>query len=399
MENFCRVRIAYRNSAIKFRGGFLMKFLRNGCFAFADFGTQCVPYMVAVLVTLSGSGLCVASSDAPPAPNPALSVNVVQPTLRTLPLSLAANGSVSAWQEAVIGAEIDGLRLAEVAVQVGDVVKKGQVLALFADETVLADVAQSRAALAEAEANLVDARLNAKRAQEVAGSGALSAQQVAQYLTGEKTTQARMQSAKALLDAQLLRRRHTRVVAGDDGVISSRSATLGAVATPGQELFRLIRQNRLEWRAEVTAAELAALKPGLAVSVAVPGFPRVEGTVRVVAPTVDAQTRNALIYVDLPGAAAQGLRPGMFGHGEFHLGASAGLSVPQEALSLREGFSYVFRLGTVRGDLAQVSQVKVQPGRRFDDQVEIVSGLRPEDKLVAGGGAFLTDGDTVRVVK
>ncbi|TAN49639.1 MAG: efflux RND transporter periplasmic adaptor subunit [Methylococcaceae bacterium] len=357
--------------------------------------------ILALLAVVNGFGISAGRSEqltAPPAPNPALSVNVVHPTLRSLPLTLAANGSVSAWQEAVIGAEIDGLRLAEVAVQVGDAVKKGQVLALFAEETVLADVAQSRAALAEAEANLADARLNAKRAQEVAGSGALSAQQVAQYLTGEKTAQARMQSAKAQLDAQWLRRRHTRVVAGDDGVIASRSATLGAVATTGQELFRLIRQNRLEWRAEVSAAELAALKPGLAVSVAVPGFPRVEGTVRTVAPTVDAQTRNALVYVDLPGAAAQGLRPGMFGHGEFHLGASAGLSVPQQALSLREGFSYVFRLGEVRGGLAQVSQVKVQAGRRFDDQVEILTGLSPEDKLVSSGGAFLTDGDTVRVV-
>lgn len=357
--------------------------------------------ILALLVLVNAFGISAGRSEqltAPPAPNPALSVSVVQPTLRSLPLSLTANGSVSAWQEAIIGAEIDGLRLAEIAVQVGDTVRKGQVLARFADETVQAELAQSRAALAEAEANLADARVDAKRAQEVADSGALSAQQVAQYLTGAKTAQARVQSAKARLDAQLLRQRHTKVVAGDDGVVSSRSATLGAVATPGQELFRLIRQNRLEWRAEVTAAELAGLQPGLSVSLTVPGFPQVEGTVRAVAPTVDVQTRHALVYVDLPGAAARGLRPGMFGRGEFHLGASTGLSVPQDALSLRDGFGYVFRLGAVHGDLAQVSQVKVQPGRRLADQVEIVSGVRPDDRLVAGGGAFLSDGDTVRII-
>ena len=60
---------------------------------------------------------------------------------------------------------------------------------------------------------------------------------------------------------QQLRLRQTRVLAPDNGVISARSATVGAVLPAGQELFRLIRQGRLEWRAEVAAADLARLKP------------------------------------------------------------------------------------------------------------------------------------------
>ena len=210
--------------------------------------------------------------------------------------------------------------------------------------------------MAEAEATLADARINAERARQVAGSGAISDQQVAQYLTAAKTAEAKLQAAKAKLDADLLRQRQTRVLASDSGVISSRTATLGAVATPGQELFRLIRQNRLEWQGEVTAAELARLKPGLAVSVTVPGLPDTSGTIRTVAPTVDAQSRNALVYVDLPDAARHGLRPGMFGRGEFQLGSSPALSVPQETLSLRDGFSYVFLLGEPSGDRAKVSR-------------------------------------------
>ncbi|NJD08199.1 MAG: efflux RND transporter periplasmic adaptor subunit [Methylococcaceae bacterium] len=359
----------------------------------------------AALIILTSVGLVAARTDlastsaeaAPPA-RPVLSVTVVEPRSQELPLTLTANGSISAWQEAVIGAEVSGLRLAEVKVQVGDAVRKGDLLAQFADETVLADVAQARASLAEAEASLAEARVNAERARQVAGSGAMSEQQVAQYLTAAKTAEATLQAAKAQLEAQSLRQRQTRVLASDAGVISSRSATLGAVATPGQELFRLIRQNRLEWRAEVAAAEMARLQRGIGVDVTVAGFGNVAGRVRTVAPTVDAQSRKALVYVDLPEGATRGLRPGMFGRGEFRLGARAGLIVPQDALSLRDGFSYVFRLGHLDGDRARVRQIKVQTGRRLEDRVEILEGVQSGDRLVASGAAFLGDGDSVKVL-
>ncbi|QPK62433.1 efflux RND transporter periplasmic adaptor subunit [Methylomonas sp. LL1] len=359
--------------------------------------------LLATLVLLVGFGVAISRAnrpsppDAPPAANPALSVSVVRPQMRDIPVSLTANGSIAAWQEAVIGAEVGELRLSAVNVQVGEAVRKGQILATFSEESVQADVAQSRAVVAEAEANLADAKVNADRATRLA-SKALSAQQVDQYLTTEKTALAKLQLAKAQLDAQLLRLKYTKVLASDDGVISSRSATLGAVAAKGEELFRLIRQNRLEWRGEVTAAEMPQLKPGISVTVEVPNVGSIDGAVRFLAPTLDVQNRNGLVYVDLPDATLKGLRAGMFARGEFHLGASAGLTVPQEALSLRDGFSYVFRLADQAGDRARVQQVKVQLGRRIGDALEILSGLQPDDQLVAGGASFLADGDSVRVV-
>ena len=331
--------------------------------------------------------------------NPALSVTVVQPIVQEMPLTVSANGSIAAWQEAIIGAEVNDLRLSELRVQVGDSVRKGQVLAVFADESVLADVAQSRAVLAEAEANLADARLNAERAQQISDSGAISSQQINQYLTSGKTAQAKLQSAKAQLDAQLLRLKYTRVLAVDDGVISARSATLGAVAAKGQELFRMIRQNRLEWRAELTAAEMAQLKPGLAVKLSIPNVGNIIGSIRVLAPSLDPQSRNGLVYVDLPDAADHGFRAGMYTHGEFQVGVNSALTVPQTALSLREGFSYVFSLSETGAGMAKVNQLKVQLGRRNGDNYEILSGLKPEDKLVADGSTFLSDGDNVRVIQ
>lgn len=356
------------------------------------------------LLSLVGLGLAIGGNkDAtpaspPPAANPALSVTTVQPQLLDMPIVLTANGSIAAWQEAVIGAEIGDLRLSAVNVQVGETVKKGQVLATFSDESVLADIAQSRGVVAEAEANLAEARANAERARKVLEKGALSVQQVDQYLTGAKTAEAKLQSARAQLDAQLLRLKYTKVLASDDGVISARNATLGAVAAKGQELFRLIRQNRLEWRGEVTAAEMTQLRPGVEVTVDVPNVGRIRGSVRFLGPTLDVQSRNGLVYVDLPNAAQNGLRAGMFGRGDFHLGSSAGLTVPQEALSLREGFSYVFRLTEQTGDRAKVEQVKVQLGRRAGDALEVLAGLSPDDRLVARGASFLADGDSVRVV-
>jgi len=323
----------------------------------------------------------------------ALTVTVTQPQRVSLPLKVVANGNVTAWQEASVGTEANGLRLADVLVNVGDVVKRGQVLATFAPDTVQADVAQVKAAVAEAEATLADAAANAQRARDLQPSGALSAQQINQYLTAERTAQARLEAQRALAQVQQLRLRQTRVVAPDNGVISARTATVGAVLPAGQELFRLIRQGRLEWRAEVPAAELGRIRPGLTALVsAASGSGAVGGKVRMVAPTVDPQTRNGIVYVDL--AVSPALRAGMFARGEFEVGASEGLTLPQGAVVLRDGFNYVLRVGAD----SKVTQLKVGVGRRVGDRIEVTSGLEASAQVVAAGGGFLSDGDTVRVV-
>ena len=326
------------------------------------------------------------------APKAALTVTVTQPQSATLPVRVAANGNVAAWQEASVGTEANGLRLAQVLVNVGDVVKRGQVLATFAPETVQADIAQMRAGLAEAEATLAEATANAQRARDLQASGALSEQQINQYFTAERTAQARLQAQQAMAKVQQLRLAQTRVLAPDNGVISARSATVGAVLPAGQELFRMIRQGRLEWRAEVSAADLAAMKVGMGVVVTPPNVAPLKGTVRMVAPTVDPQTRNGLVFVDLPAPGAA--RAGMFARGEFEVGSGQGLTLPQSAVLLRDGFSYVLRVGAD----SKVSEAKVKVGRRVGDRVEIVDGLAADVRVVAAGGGFLGDGDTVRVV-
>ncbi len=331
------------------------------------------------------------------APRPALTVSVVTPQRASLPMTLAANGSLAAWQEASVGAEAGGLRLVEVRASVGDVVKKGQVLAVFATDTLGAAAAQARASVAEAEAAAAEATANAERARALQPSGAMSASQINQYITAEKTAQARVQAARASYEAQAVRLSQAQVLAPDDGIISARNATVGAVVGNGTELFRLIRQGRLEWRAEVTSAELARLAPGTPATVTAASGTQLRGKVRTIGPTVEPQTRNGLVYVDVapvatPGQPSRALA-GMFARGEFQLGASNALTVPQTALVVRDGFSYVMRLG--EGD--RVAATKVQVGRVAGDRAEVTGGLDPSARIVASGGSFLSDGDLVRV--
>ena len=360
--------------------------------------TAAVLALCGLAVTLAASLNVHAAGDKATANAPAraakasLTVTATQAQRSEVGSALGANGNIAAWQEAVVGAEANGLRLVEVRVNVGEMVRRGQVLATFAPDLVRADLAQSRAAVAEADATLADAAANAQRARELQASGALSAQQINQLLTAERTAQARLEAMRAMAQTQQLRLAQTQVLAPDHGVISARSATVGAVVSSGTELFRLIRQGRLEWRAEVAANELAQLKVGQAVRVVTADGSAVAGKLRMVAPTVDAATRNGLVYVDLPQPGA--LKAGMFARGEFDTGRRAALTLPQPAVLLRDGFSYVFKLGADN----QVTQAKVEVGQRVGERIEITAGLEAGVRVVASGAGFLADGDTVRVV-
>ena len=351
-----------------------------------------------LLAVLAGGAYLLAGRPAPQpeavAPKAALTVTTARPETADMPRRLVANGNVAAWQEAIIGSEAGGLRLTDVRVNVGDSVKAGDVLAIFSAESVQADMAQATAALMEAEASAADAANNAARARTLKDSGALSAQQINQFTTGAQTAQARVEAARAAVSTQRLRLLHTRVLAPDDGIVSARTATVGAVLPAGAELFRMIRQGRLEWRAEVTATELGSIRPGAAATVAAPGGATLAGRVRMIAPTVDLQSRTALVYVDLPAqqTGAPALRAGMYARGEFDLGSSPALTVPQQVVVVRDGFSYVFRINPDN----RVSQQKVSTGRRLGERIEIVDGIAPDALLALDGAGFLNDGDLVR---
>ncbi len=324
---------------------------------------------------------------------PALTVTVAQPREENWPQRLELDGNVLAWQEAVIGAELPYYRISEVRVQVGDHVRKNQVLARISEDTVSSEQAAAAAVVNELEAVSTEARSNAERAQALRAQGFYSAQAQGQYVTGERAADARLLAARARLRLAQLQVAKANVTAPDDGVISARSAVVGSLTQPGQELFRLIRGGRIEWHAEAPAAQLARIKPGVAAQIESGGGETLMGKVRTVAPSVDPRTRNGLVYVDLP--SGQGLRAGMFARGQIDVGQTPALTIPAAAVVLREGFSYIF---VVAGDPARVTQTRVKTGRRMGDRIEIVEGLLPNAQVVDAGAGFLADGDVVAVV-
>ena len=314
------------------------------------------------------------------AASPALTVTVAAPQDAVWADTLTASGSVTAWQEASIGTAIGGVRLVEIAVDVGDRVRKGQRLARLDRAMLRAEETQLVAAFEQAEANR-------QRALSLKGNGAISDQDVLQFVTAART-------ASAALAAKRLQLHYADVTAPDDGVISARFATLGAVVPVGQELFRLIRRNRLEWRGELTASEIARIMPGQSVALSLPDGSTAQAVVRETAPALDPQSRLGLVYADIrPGSRA---RAGMYGEGAIVLGRAPALTIPSESLLVRDGRSYVITLAD-RSATPRVAQQAVTVGRRQGDLVEIVRGLARSDSIVVGGAGFLGDGDVVGI--
>lgn len=337
------------------------------------------------------------SSGAPPVPErPALAVTAAKASIRSLPSVVKSAGAIAAWQEGSIGARISGLPVVAVEVNVGDVVKKGQVLARLDDAVVLTELRQAEANLAAAQAAAEQADANRDRALALKATGALSDQDILQNTTLAATGEAQVAQARAALEASRLKLRYTRLIAPDDGVISSRTAALGLISTSGSELFRFIRQGRLEWRAELTASQVTQVRPGQAAEVRLPDGQWVSGRVRQLSPALSQDTRLALAYVDLDAASVvrSGARAGMYGSGEIRLGVTDAITVPAESVVIRDGRSYVMRL-----DGSRARQLPVTIGRREDSYTEILKGLNQGDLVVVRGAGFITDNDLVHIVE
>ena len=175
-------------------------------------------------------------------------------------------------------------------------------------------------------------------------------------------------------------------------MVSARSVQPGQVVSAGSELLRLIRDGRLEWRAELAQADLLQVGEGAAVFVQSPVGGEVPGQVRRVSPALDAQRRIGTIYADLPEPGD--LRAGMFAQGRIALGEGSALLVPMDALARRDGRAHVF----VVGDDGRVQERVVETGAVFGERIEVRSGLDGSERVVTRGAGFLGDGDLVRVV-
>ena len=310
------------------------------------------------------------------------------------PLWVGASGAIVPWQEAIIGSPLAGLPVVALDADVGDIVTRGQILARLESDTLRAEEAELLAGVAEARANLAANGANRDRAVAMGRTKALSEQEILQAVTRAETARAKLASAEARLASKRVQLGHTEIRAPDDGVISSRHATLGTVAGTGQELFRLIRQNRLEWRGELNAAQVGLVAVDQIATLRLPDGSEAQGRIRQVAPAMDGESRLASLYVDLePGSSA---RAGMYVDARIALDEAPALVVPARSIVISDGHSYVF-LVDGDGPLARVDRQRVAVGRRQGDQVEVLAGLIPGQRVAVDGAGFLADGDRVRI--
>ena len=352
-----------------------------------------LPFFLLLGITLA---LAACGKDGEPdgadAAASSLAVTLVPASIQPLQRSVIASGPVSAFEEMQLGVEISGARVTALNVDVGQAVRRGQVLLELDHRTLDSELAQAQAALREADASVALATASYNRGSPLAKEQLISASQLDELRANRTQSEARRSTARAQRDAAQLRRDFAELRAPADGIISKRLVQPGQVVAAGTELLRLIRDGRLEWRAELPEGELARVSPGATVSLPGADGGTVEGVIRAVSPGVDSTTRTGTIYADLPRPGS--LRTGTYVEGRIVTGAGDALMVPVAAVVQRDGIAYVFTV-----DAKNIARrVRVRTGASAGGRVEIIEGLKPGVSIVEQGAGFLGDGDAVRVV-
>jgi HlyD family secretion protein len=350
-----------------------------------------VPLGFILVMALSACDRQGGADDAAVARQAVMTVTATPLERIELTRTMSINGSVHAWQDVIIASEVGGYRVAEVFVDVGDRVRKGQRLVSLSKQLLEAEVATKQATLKQREAELTNAQSALDRGRSLASTNVLSKADLDRLTSEQLASQSRLESARADLETSQLRLKFTEVVAPDDGMITSRTVTVGQIAQAGNEMLRLLRNGRIEWRGEAPETRLNDLAPGQGVSVMTADGTPFHGTIRVVSPTISPNDRTALVYVDLP--ADDRIRPGMFARGEIAIGTGLAYMVPLESIVSSDGYSYVF----VLSEDNTVARRRVETGAMHDGAIEVVDGVEAGERIVNKGAGFLKDGDLVDV--
>jgi len=298
-------------------------------------------------------------------------------------------------------------------------------------------VAEAETMLTKAKANLVNAQHNAQRYRGLVAEGAVSEQEADQKDTEAKTSEAEMHNAAQKVRTAKFQREQAkqRLVMGQqggrkedvdissatvaqmqanvqrlealvaqtvirapaDGLIMRRDAHLGDITAMNKTLFQMVRDNRLELRAQVAEIDLHQIREGqkVAVTDSTNSSFSVEGVVREVSPMIDQDMRLGMVRIDVPGAKSgeRGFKPGNFAHGTIDIGTKSALTVPASAVLSRDNKSFVY---VVNADNT-VAARDVKTGERIGGYAEVLSGLSEGEAVVVRGAGFLKNGDLVRV--
>ncbi|MCK0206538.1 efflux RND transporter periplasmic adaptor subunit [Starkeya koreensis] len=361
---------------------------------------------------------------AAPAPNAVkgITISVVPAGRREVIETLPVTGTLVAREEIMVGPEIDGYRIVDILVEEGDRVEKGQVLARLSRDTLetliaqnTANAAKAQAAIAQQKAQLqqmlaqrTEAEAAVERARTLIKTGATSQEVLDQRERAVKVAAAQVTAAeemvtaaeaeaaqiKANRDEIEVRLARTDIKAPEAGIVSARSARLGAIvlSSHAEPLFRIVKDGAIDLDAEVPESALPRVTPGLPVAVTPAGFDApLAGSVRLVGAKVDSATRLARVAVALP--EDERLRPGAYGRGVIEIARHEGIALPQSAVQFSSEGTFVL---VVTDETVQRRAVKI--GLKGEGFIEILQGIGEGDSVVARAGGFLRDGDRVTPV-
>ena len=319
-------------------------------------------------------------------------VTVATATTQDLSRTVTASGTISAWEEVPVGAETGGLTATAVYVDEGTYVRQGQALVQLNDALLRAQLAQQEAAVSSAEANAERENAELGRARELRDRGFLAQASLDLAISEQRAADAQLASARAALSETQTRLNQTTIRAPVSGLVISRSVTRGQIVAAGTELFRMVRDGRLELDARVPETELGLIRAGQTATVSSDGVGSATGRVRIVTPEVDPETRLGVARIALTGNS--GLQPGMFARAAIDVGASPTVTVPTPSVLYRENRPGVFVLGSEGAVTFQPIQILSRT-----DQFTSVEGVAEGARVVVEGAGFLGEGDRVTVAQ
>lgn len=351
-----------------------------------------------LLMVLTATGLAACQQSAPPQqlPRPALVVTV---GATTTPAPTVLVGEIRSRYETVQGFRVAG-KIVQRKVEVGNTVRKGQVMASLdaADAGLSAAAAQSEVAAAEAEAALAQAELERQKQLYTKKFIALSALDV--HEARNKSAQARLQQARSQAAVAGNQSRYTHLVADRDGVITEIRAEPGQVVEAGEPVVRISVQGALEAAVAVPESRMQGVRMGTPAEIRLWAGQETlyRGKVREVAPAADGATRTFAVRVALEPTQSElaEIRQGMTAGVRFYHDDNAGFLLPSNAVTQISGKTVVWVVDDKTG---QVHPRPVTAGVFREDGVPVTGGVSPGEKVVIAGLHKLVEGQVVRPVE
>lgn len=344
------------------------------------------------LAVLSLAG-CHKAPPAKAAPAQARAVTVVLVEPRAIAGALAASGDLVARQEAAVLPEVSGYRVAEVLTDVGQHVRKGQVLVRMDPTLIESQIAQAQAQFAQAQAQAAQAEDQALRVKGLDAQGVLSQEQIAQRRFQARAAQATAAAQAAAVKDLRTRAGKLQVTAPVSGLVLEKNVRPGELsATNDTPWFRLAADSQIELQAQLSEDDLARIRTGQRAQVTLPSGAVLTAVVRLISPQIDPKTKLGFVRLTLP--VRDDVRAGGFARAMFTDATGQALAVPETALRYDADGASVM---VVQPD-NRVKRMHVRTGMRGSGLVQI-SGPAAGVRVVANAASFLLDGDLVKPVE